>query len=516
MAKEVTVLSLEGKSLRGLRLAESGGSFSRQVAEAWALDAEAGGEAADGSGEGGASPADATQDRAPAAQDAQELVPPEGGEDAADASASDADILAQAIHEAAAAFKTREFILSMPLSRLLVKVISVPVDERDDIEEVAQDEIKKIAPFPDETLVVGVETVAETDSEIVAVAAALPEAAAADLTAALSAAKVNVTRTDITALGRLRAFWPQICEKEGASRRLVLMNLDGGWDVMVLDDGAPVFLRGLGEEERTPEVLARDVTLSLLQGETFGGTRPIEDVVVFSSTPVDEKVLEKLAVFGPVRTAATADDEFESAEGVAQRALEGATCDVTPAAWTSALREARFKKKLIAGVSAAVGVWLAIMGVLFGVPFVYGQMTARQKAQSKRHQKAYEEAKSIQDKLKMVQGYSDRAHGALMMLKHMSDNLPDVDGLTLKSFSYKRGDVVSVQGEASSNADVYDYKDALTGLRNDDEDETKMFPGGVVLSGMGKSRGFKIDASMKEPDEADVPTAKPAARRRSR
>ena len=228
---------------------------------------------------------------------------------------------------------------------------------------------------------------------------------------------MNVTRTDITALGRLRAFWPQICEKEGASRRLVLMNLDGGWDVMVLDDGAPVFLRGLGEEERTPEVLARDVTLSLLQGETFGGTRPIEDVVVFSSTPVDEKVLEKLAVFGPVRTAATADDEFESAEGVAQRALEGATCDVTPAAWTSALREARFKKKLIAGVSAAVGVWLAIMGVLFGVPFVYGQMTARQKAQSKRHQKAYEEAKSIQDKLKMVQGYSDREHGALMLLK---------------------------------------------------------------------------------------------------
>ena len=118
------MLSLEGKSLRGLRLAESGGSFSRQVAEAWALDAEAGGEAADGSGEGGASPADATQDRAPAAQDAQELVPPEGGEDAADASASDADILAQAIHEAAAAFKTREFILSMPLSRLLVKVIT--------------------------------------------------------------------------------------------------------------------------------------------------------------------------------------------------------------------------------------------------------------------------------------------------------------------------------------------------------------------------------------------------------
>ena len=102
---------------------------------------------------------------------------------------------------------------------------------------------------------------------------------------------------------------------------------------------------------------------------------PIEDVVVFSEVPVDAATLEKLAVFGPVRTAETAEDEYESAEGVAQRAIEGSTCDVTPAAWTAALRESRFKKKLTVGVSVAMAIWLAVMGVFFGVPFVYGQMT---------------------------------------------------------------------------------------------------------------------------------------------
>ena len=77
----------------------------------------------------------------------------------------------------------------------------------------------------------------------------------------------------------------------------------------------------------------------------------------------------------------------------------------------------------------------------------------------------------------------------------------------------------SLDEEESSRIEREDDQTLIiidTPVASTDEDETKMFPGGVVLSGMGKSRGFKIDASMKEPDEADMPPAKPAARRRSR
>ena len=504
MAKEVTVLSLEGKFLRGVRLAESAGTFARQAAETWSVAAEAGAEQGvlpdGGAAEDGGSERDAT--------------PIGDGADTAEAPADDsADLLAQAFYEAAAAFKTREFILSVPLSRLLVKVLRLPVDEREDLEEKAQDALRKISPFPDEPLVTGVETVAETDTEIVAVAAALPEAAAEDSSAALAAAKVRVTKTDITALGRLRAFWPQICAKEGASRRLVLMNLDDGWDVIVLDDGAPVFLRGLGGEARTPDELARDVTLSLLQGEAFGGAKAIDDVVVFSEAPVDEATLGKLAAFGPVRVAETAEDEFESAEGVAQRAAEGATCDVTPAAWTAALRETRFKKRLVIGVSAAMAVWLAVMGVFFGVPFVYGQLTARQDAQSKRHQPAFKEAKSIQTKLKMVQGYSDREHGALMLLKRISDALPEGDDIRLREFRYTRDDSVALQVIADSQ-NALDYQKALHDL--EDADGEKLFPGGVEIPGGMSKNQFRIVATLTEPDEDEKPTRRTSGRKGAR
>ena len=362
----------------------------------------------------------------------------------------------------------------------------------------------------------GVETVAETDAEITVVAAALPEAAAEDISAALAAAKVRVTKTDVTALGRLRAFWPQICAKEGVARRLVLMNLDDGWDVIVLDDGAPVFLRGLGGEARTPDELARDVTLSLLQGEAFGGAKAIDDVVVFSETPVDEATLGKLAAFGPVRVAETAVDEFESAEGVAQRATEGAACDVTPAAWAEALRETRFKKRLAIGVSAAMAVWLAAMGVFFGVPFVYGQLAARQAAQSKRHQPAFKEAKSIQTKLKMVQGYSDREHGALMLLKRITDALPGEEGdeIRLREFRYTRDDAVQLQVIADSQS-ALDYQKALHEL--EDEDGNKLFPGGVEIPGGMSKNQFRIQATLKEPDEDDKkPVRRSAGRKGAR
>ncbi|MBR1588734.1 MAG: hypothetical protein IJ658_10465 [Kiritimatiellae bacterium] len=499
MAKEVTVLSLEGKCLRGVRLAESGGTLSRPVAETWALAADAQ-ERVPPDGDSG-SPADAGESQLAAAT--SEAADANGDdEDQAGDAMSAADLLAQSLHEAATVFKTREFMLSVPLSRLLVKVVRLPVDEREDLEETAQDALQKVSPFPDEPLAVGVETVAETDKEIVAVAAALPESACEDISAALAAANVNVTRTDITALGRLRAFWPQICEKDGAVRRLVLMNLDDGWDVMVLDDGAPVFLRGLGGGARTPDELARDVMLSLLQGEAFGGARAIDDVVVFSETPVDEETVRKLSTFGPVRVAEATQDEYESAEGVAQRAAEGSVCDVTPASWTAALREARFRKKLTIGVTAAMAMWLAIMGVFFGVPFVYGQLAARQQAQSKRHQSAYNEAKSIQNKLKMVQGYSDREHGALMLLKRVADALPGEEGdeIRLREFRYTRDDAVQLQVIADSQS-ALDYQKALHEL--EDDEGNKLFPGGVEIPGGMSKNQFRIQATLKEPDEDD-------------
>ena len=172
---------------------------------------------------------------------------------------------------------------------------------------------------------------------------------------------------------------------------------------------------------------------------------------------------------------------------------------MTSADWAELRLEARFTKKLIVFLAAAAAGWLLLMGVLFGVPFVYGQMTERQKTLSKRHATAYREVKEMRDKVKLVQQYSDHARGSLEMLKAVSDRMPE--GITLTSFTYKRGERLSIVGEAQQPTDVYEFKNALTEAAT--EDEGKLFTD-VTLTGPSQSRGvhkFTIEGSFLSEEE---------------
>jgi len=515
MAKQIPVLGLEADCVRAVRLAESGKDFAIDIAEAWSLapeglddgatiDADAGG------GQGKPALPDGTAGRG-------SLVASNDGEDVGATSADSAsdgsvDSLVAAFNAAAKRFGTREFALSLPLSRFLAKGVRVPVDARDTLPEVAQTALDEISPFPDEPLTAGFEIVAETDDAAVAVAAALPEASSPDVADALAEAKIRIVRVDVAALGWLRSMWPRITavdlagsangqdftSSEGsdsvpvpdvssARRRLVLFYTVDGWDLIALDDGAPTILRGLGEMGSAAE-LGREVMLSLLHGPAGG---EVGDVVVFSEDEVPQEFMDRLGAFGPVRFERI-EDQFAGLEGCARRALEGTALDATPASWAEIRNEARFKKRLIIASGIAAAIWLMVMGVLFGVPFVYDQMRDSEKAKIARHAKAYKAVKDMRDKVKLVQRYSDHARGALEMFKAVADRMPD--GITLTAFQYKRGANLHVTGEAEQPTDVYTFKERFDQIMVDEEPvfaEVRM-PG---VSGRGGKNKFDIDAT---------------------
>lgn len=480
MKKSITVLGIEPAGVRGIRLAQSGTEWHVADRRFWRI----GGDAASAQ----TSETEAVDDERPSADIRY-------------------DDTVEALKEAAKRFGTHEVVLSLPLSSMLMKVTRVPLEDRDRMQDVADGEIARISPFPDETPVVGTETVAETDREFVSMFAALPESGAVDIGDALDEAKVRVLRTDVAVLGWLRTLWPRIFSdadlaepsgeiRSAASRKVVLMDCDGGgWDVAVLDNRAPSLLRSLGATADSAEV-SREVALSLLRA---GASAEASGIVVFSRSDVDAELVERLGAFAPVRTERIAanqpaegdgqqDDVCEAAyggvEGVAMRTAEEGGVDVTPADWTELRTEARFRKKLVALLSVAAAGWALLMGALFGVPVVYGQMAERQKTLSKRHAAAFREVKDMRDKVKLVQQYSDHARGSLELLKALSDRLPY--GVTLTSFNYRRGDKLSVSGEAQQPTDVYDFKNALTEVEADDGD--KLFEK-VNLSGPSQSRG---------------------------
>ena len=496
MKKPITVIGVEAEGIRGIRLEERKAEWVVADCAFWpTTGTEPSADADDASGEvAGGGPASA------AAEEDEGRSPDQSPEGRYVATVD-------ALKAAAKRFGTHEVVLAMPLKSLLVKVSRVPVADRDRLSEMASEEIRTVSPFPDETPVTSTETVAETDQALVSVFAALPEAGAAEIGDALDEAKVRVLRTDITALGWIRSLWSQISPDAG--RKVVLMDFDDGWDMVVLDESAPSLLRGLGCIT-DPTELGREVMLSLLRA---GVATETKEIVIFSKTPVDEGIVARLSQLAPVRsvqlsepddTQPAADNDQPSAgfggvEGVARRTQEGSSLDVTPADWAELRTEARFKKKLIAFLAVAAAGWLLLMGVLFGVPLVYGQLTERQKTLSKRHARAYGEVKEMRDKVKLVQQYSDHARGSLEMLKAVSDRMPG--GITLTSFSYRRGERISLVGEAQQPTDVYEFKNALTEAAT--EDDEKLFTE-VTLTGPSQSRGvhkFSIEGSFVSEEE---------------
>lgn len=379
----------------------------------------------------------------------------------------------------------------MGLGRILAKVVRV--GEGEDASEVALPLLQAMSPFPDEPLTVGVETLRESGEGRVVLAAALPEGAAEDIGEALDAAKVNPVRIDALALGALRERWSEISQGGGNVRRVVLVKEADDIALFVMDGDIPVALRAIapGDDMR------RSMMLALLEAEDFAGAAELSEIVVLGDVPRDG-----LETFAPIRDVACADDV--GVMGVAERSSEEHSLNALPDSWREMLEETRFKAKLVKFLAIAGGIWLLIMGVLFGVPVVYGYMTDHQKALMKEHSRKYQEVREMREKVRLVQKYSDHSRGALEIMKAISDRLPaDVE---LTSWNFKRDEGVKFSGEAIAAPSVYQFKNDLLEMAEvgeDGEPGARIFAD-VRLTGPTKAKGkerFDIECLYENEEE---------------
>lgn len=386
----------------------------------------------------------------------------------------------------------KEVVLALPLNRLVVKMVSVPADA--DPLEVATPILQKMSPFPDEPLTVGLETVRENEHGKVMIAAALPESAADDIGEALDGAKLNVQRIDALVLGALRGLWQQLGQT--TERKLVLIKDVDCISIVVLDGDGPSAIRAIVDTEE----LRREVMLSLLEAEDFGGARKLAEIVVVEVEgveKVEDDPFAALEVFAPVRKLQIGAQA--ALVGIAERSAEEGGLDALPASWREVLVESRFKAKMIKHLAVAGGIWLLIMGVLFGVPMAYGFMTDYQNGIRAKHKKQFEAVKAMKDKVMLVRKYSDHDRGALEIMKALSDRLPAE--ITLTSWNYKREEGLTVIGDGDTAESVYEFKDKIAALASGDgEDEEKIFKV-VELKGPNMSRGkhhFELSCQYKQ------------------
>lgn len=374
---------------------------------------------------------------------------------------------------------SREAALALPLSRLVAKMVRIPSANRDDPVAFAAPVLQALSPYPDEPLTVSCEAAGETADGCTAIAAALPESSADDIASALDAAKLNVTRIDALAFGILRRLWKDIGAGR-AGRRLLAVGETDDVALIVLDEDRPVALRAVAPGAG----IAREATLLLLEAESFGGAKKLEETVA-----VGDVDAEAFGRFGPVRKVEISGDFVETAlAGVAERTADPAALDALPDSWRQVLEDERFKAKAVKHLAIAGGIWLLAMAVLFGVPVAYGFMTDRQKRLSKEHSARYREVSAMQTKVELVRKYSNHDLGALETMKFVSDRLPiageDVESIKLDTWRFERGKEISVRGSAETAQLVYDFKNALEGTAKDPGIFAK-----VELAGPQESRG---------------------------
>lgn len=400
--------------------------------------------------------------------------------------------LTRALVAARVAMDTRRVVLGLPLSRVLVRILKMPPEVRADLTEAVALQLDKLSPFPGEELAIGCEVLSEDQDNLWVLAAAVPAAIYDELGAALDSANLQVWRTDISVMGWLRTLGAS-CKLLQPGRRAVLMNPDGVWDLLILDDGVPVMMRSLGAHV-TADDIARDILLSLLNAELESGGRELTEVVVVAKEPPTSELTAKLQTVteATVRHATIPTDDG-GVEGVALRSGEGATLDLTPQGWRDAIREAHLRKRLLTGVGIAVAIWVVFMGTLFAGPMVFKQLTARERTASRSHSKAYREVADTRDRVKLIEAYTDRSKSPLEMLRMTSLYMPQ--GITLIGFTYKREDGIKISGEADQPTMVYDFKDAVT---DDEVFEAVNLIGPSLTKGKHK---FDIEGKFFNPEE---------------
>ncbi len=388
-----------------------------------------------------------------------------------------------------------DLTLALRTSSVLLKVLRLPAAAKEALASAVELQMDRFSPFSGEEQTIAHEVLEEGAEELTVLAASVPttlfetwDAILKQLHAALP------VRVDLAVLGA----WHQLRTRHaelfgGAARKLLLVELDGEWNVMLVENGAPRFIRSLAPA--TEGDWKRDLNLSLLSAEAEVGAGHVDEVVVFAGNAhgPSDSVLNEVCECTVRRLNVKGIDD--ALEGAARRSLEKKTLNLLPATWALARKEKAVHRQFVWGVGAAAILWVAIVLVLFGGPYVTGLMLKSREAASKALDPAYKVVYDLRERVRLINRYKDRSNSALDALYVVTKAMPE--GLTLTQLNYQRLDGVKINGEASGDLNaVYALQNALQ--VTPPFRESKL---GAIVSSPNRASRFEIDAYF-EPQEA--------------
>jgi hypothetical protein len=366
-------------------------------------------------------------------------------------------------------------VMGLPSEDMLLRVVTLPLVESDELRSMVRLQADKFSPFPVESMVVSHEVLEKRgDSCVVLIVAARAEVVGG-FGRVMESAGVQPERVDVSLMGRWHAL-----DKAGEIRaegRQLLLLLEGGIaEIVVAQNGTPILMRSLGtvqnlaEQELAAE-LAGEVGYTLMSLELEHGSAGECVVNVWHDGAVPAGLEEKMHQECGSRPVLSSLESMPSrAEGVAQRSAEkgAGRLDLTPDVWRSAAGTKDFKRKMVKAAVIIFGVWIVGAGALFGGLRFQEMRLASLKAERDELREPAMEIRRLRARVLATKRHGDMSESSLECLREISAVQPV--GVDLTSFTYRKGEGVKISGEALTTELVYDFKRKLL-------EESQLFSG---------------------------------------
>ena len=370
-------------------------------------------------------------------------------------------------------FKGR-IAVALPAERVLLRMALLPSTDEVELRGMTELQTDKFSPFPVETVAAGAEVLEAAGTSSLVAMAVVRRDDVEGLGRVLQEAGMLPDVVDVEPLG-----WWWLLKQSGRipalGSQIILRAAAQGLDLVVARDGAPLLFRSLplrpaADSGWTGEC-AEEVADSLTTLETEWGGTGAPTLHVFHETgvsadcvPALQKALGLEAAFAhPLAELPTVS------EGVARRAIQPArplAMDLAPEAWRAADAARQTRRRLLRAATIFLAVWLAGIGLFMTLLNVQRGRLARLQAQVEAMEGPALEIRRLRAKVVEFSQYADRRHSALECLRIVSGSLPD--GMELTSFIYRKGNALSLRGEADAPEKVYAFMQAL--------EQTTQFP----------------------------------------
>jgi len=352
--------------------------------------------------------------------------------------------------------------LSLPSSQLLMRILELPSTHSAEIKSMVELQMDQISPFPVDQLTVSYEVLNQTEDHSRVLAIAAPRKTVDTLGDLFKAQNVYIRSLDAEVLtwwSLLIAHGQVPCQ----GRVVLILEEHTEFSMIVVDDGVPVCFRSLElfhdfTDKTVMDEIIEEMRYTLLSLEAEYGHYEDYTVEIWSESDFPPRLIDLLEkqCSGTVNLHDLALIPSVS-EGLALRTAERRLhhVELVPREWIELQRRKRLIQIGTVTSIAVLSIWLAAVAVTGAVFSFQKAAYNRVRKEAARYEGPARAAQAAREEMLSLERYSDRSHSALECLREITTALPD--GVEIASFTYKKGEAVSLRGSSDRAEAVYDF-----------------------------------------------------------